>query len=102
MVQQKEETGKEHVPETMAKLRRVTAKLFLLITGIEDLRQIRLAHLSRFRDMLHKIPKSCGKGPNDAMIDMGASDRAHQDLAPRARARDFPGGRSTALKALVS
>ncbi|TDE41234.1 DUF6538 domain-containing protein [Antarcticimicrobium sediminis] len=68
MEQQKEETGKERVPETMAKLRRVTAKLFLLITGVEDLRQIRPAHLSRFRDMLHKIPKSWGKGPNDATM----------------------------------
>lgn len=67
-LQQKQETGKDHVPETMAKLRLVTARLFLLITKVSDVRQVRQAHLSKFRDMLQKQPKSWGKGPKDAQM----------------------------------
>lgn len=68
MLQQRKETGKKQVPETMAKLRLVTARQFILITKVTDVRQIRQAHVSKFRDMLQKQPKSWGKGPNDAAM----------------------------------
>ncbi|MDN5789016.1 MAG: hypothetical protein L0H65_18575, partial [Pseudorhodobacter sp.] len=84
MLQQRKETGKDHVPETMAKLRRVTAKLFILITGIDDLRQVRQAHISKFRDMLHQLRKRWGKGPNDGMMPW-ASVMAHAKTLPPAQ-----------------
>jgi hypothetical protein len=37
-----------------------------LITKVSDIRQVRQAHLSMFRDILQKQPKSWGKGPKDA------------------------------------
>ncbi len=84
MLQQRQETGKDHVPETMAKLRRVTAKLFILITGVKDLRQVRQAHVSMFRDALHHLPKSWGKGPHDGVMTW-ASVMAHAKTLPPAQ-----------------
>ena len=83
-LQQRQETGKNHVPETMAKLRRVTARLFVLITGVEDLVQVRQAHISMFRDMLQQLPKSWGKGPNDGIMTW-ASVMAHAKTLPPAQ-----------------
>jgi hypothetical protein len=65
----------------MAKLRRVTAKLFILITGVDDLRQVRQAHVSMFRDMLQQLPKSWGKGLNDGIMTW-ASVMVHAKTLP--------------------
>ena len=70
----------------MAKLRRVTAKLFILITGVEDLRQVRQAHVSMFRDNLHQLPKSRGKGTHDGVMTW-ASVMAHAKNLPPAQVR---------------
>lgn len=68
----------------MAKLRRVTAKMFLLIAGVDGLRQVRQAHVSMFRDMLQQRPKSWGKGPDDGVMTW-ASVMAHTKTLPLAQ-----------------
>ena len=66
LLQRRTERGKEKVPETMEKLRLATAHLFIALTGIADVRQIRQADVSRFRDSLQKLPKSWGKSRKEA------------------------------------
>lgn len=56
----------ERVSDSMEKLRLATAKLFVLATGISDVRQIRPAHLSQFRDTMQRLPGNWGKSKADA------------------------------------
>ncbi|MFW2587311.1 tyrosine-type recombinase/integrase [Sagittula sp. SSi028] len=41
--------------------------LFTTLTGVSDVRKIRQSHASAFRSDLHKLPKSWGKSPRDAI-----------------------------------
>lgn len=42
-----------------------SAYLFLRITGIGDVREIRKPHMARFRDVMRQLPKTWGKSPKD-------------------------------------
>ena len=55
----------EKVEEKTLKQYSSFARLFTTLTGIDDIRHIRQNHVTAFRAVLHKLPKSWGKSPAD-------------------------------------
>lgn len=82
LVQRRREAGTDQVPEHMENSRLATANLFIGITGLADVRHIRQTHVSRFRDAMHKLPKSWGKSRKEKAMPMAALLKKAESLPP--------------------
>lgn len=72
----------ELVPTDMENSRRATARLFVQVTGVSDIRGIGAAHISQFRDALSRLPNSWGKRKEDATSPIEEAYRRAESLPP--------------------